>query len=81
MTKIEEYVSNNLQLKNHSFTFILKIESHLVATFVLSRKLRFVARNKAVSLELEELADTNYVGLGKGEDSFGQTLWSSSDSN
>ena len=71
------YISNEMQLENHSLTFIHKNKSLLSATGILSRSPR--AYNTTASLD--KLTCTDYVDFGKCQDRFGQFSWSKNDSN
>ena len=68
MAKKDAYMSKNLQLQNHSSTFILKSKSLLSATSILSRSP--MAYNTVASLD--KLPCTDYVDFGKLQDKFGQ---------
>ena len=77
MAKKHAYISNQMQLQNHSLTFIHKNKSLLSGTGILSRS--SVAHNTTASLE--KLTCTKYVDFGKCQDRFGQFFWSKSNSN
>ena len=77
MTKRDSYISNEMQLQNHSLTFFHKNKSFLSATSVLSRSR--IAHNTIASLD--KLTCTDYVDFGKRQDRFGQFCWSKIDSN
>ena len=72
----DAYISNDLQLQNHSSTFIHKNKSLLSATSVLSCSP--LAYN--TTAYLEKLTCTDCVDFGKCQDKFGQFSWSKSDS-
>ena len=61
------YISNGMQLQNHSSTFIHKNKPLLLATSFLSRSPR--AYNTTASLD--KLTFTDYVDFGKLQDRFG----------
>ena len=71
------YISNEMQLQNHSLTFIHKKKSLPPATSILSRSP--MAYNTTASLD--KLTCTDYVDFGKGQDRFGRFSWSKNDSN
>ena len=71
------YVSNEMQLQNHSLNFFHKNKSLLSATSILSRSP--IAYNTTASLD--KLTCTDNVDFGKGQDSFGRFSWSKNDSN
>ena len=71
------YISNEMQLQNHSLTFFHKNKSLLSATSILSRSP--MAYNTTASLE--KLTCTDYVDFGKCRDRFGRCSWSKNDSN
>ena len=77
MTKSDTYISNEMQLKNHSLTFFHTSKSLLLATSILSRSP--MAYNTTASLD--KLTCTDYVDFGKGQDRFGRFSWSKNDSN
>ena len=76
MTKKVAYISNELQLQNHSF-FLSKNTSLASATDFLSRLP--MAHNTTASLV--KVTSTDYVDFGKSQDRFGQFSWSKYDSN
>ena len=71
------YISNEMQLQNHSLTFIHKNKSFPSATSILSCSP--MADNTTVSSD--KLICTNYVEFGKCQDRFGQFPWSKNDSS
>ena len=71
------YISNEMQLQNHSSTFIQKNKSLLSATSILSCSP--MAYNTTASLD--KLTCTDYVDFGKCQDRFGRFFWSKNDSN
>ena len=77
MTKKDAYISNDMELQNHSLSFILKNKSILSATSILSRSP--IAYNTTASLD--KLTCTDYVDFGKCQDRFGRFSWSKNDSN
>ena len=77
MTKRNAYISNEMQLQNHSQTFIHKNKSLLSATSILSRSP--MACNTTASLD--KLTCTDYVEFGKCQDRFGRFSGSKNDSN
>ena len=76
-TKIDEYISNEMQLQNHSLTFIHKNKSLVSATSILSRS--SMAYNTTASLD--KLTCTDYVNFGTCQERFGRFSWSKNDSN
>ena len=70
------YINNEMQLQNHSLTFIHKNKSLLSATTILTRSPK--AYNTTASLD--KLTCTEYVKFGKRQDSFGRFSWSKNDS-
>ena len=76
MTKKNAYKSNEMQLQNHSSTFINKNKSLASATSILSCS--HMAYNTTASLH--KLTCTNYVDFGKCQDRFGRFSWSKNDS-
>ena len=76
-TKRDAYISNEMQLQNHSLTFIHKNKSVLSTTSILSRSP--MAYNTTASLD--KLTCTDYVDFGKFQVRFGQFSWSENDSN
>ena len=73
-TKKAAYISNKMQLQNHSLTFIHKNKSLLPATSIISRSP--MAYNTTTSLD--KLTCTDYVDFGKRQDSqdrFGRFFW------
>ena len=77
MTKKEAYKCNSFQLQNHSFTFIVKLSSLILATKVLSHW--SMAINTTVSLD--ELIFAEFVDFGKCQDRCGQFSGCKKDSN
>ena len=77
MTKKDAYMSNGMQLQNHSSTSIHKNKSLLPATSILSRSP--MAYNTTASLD--KLTCTDYMDFGKCQDRFGQFSWSKNDFN
>ena len=77
MTKTHAYISNEMQLPNHSLTFFPKNKSLLSATSIPSRSP--MAYNTTASLD--KLTCTDYVDFGKCQDRFGHFSWSKNDSN
>ena len=77
MTEKDEYISNEMQLQNHSLTFFHKNKPLLSATSILSRS--HMAYNTTASLD--KLTCTDYVDFGTGQDRFGRFSWSKNDSN
>ena len=71
------YISNEMQLQNHSLTFFHKNKPLLSATSFLSRPP--MAYNTTASLG--KLTCTDYVDFGKCQDKFGRFFWSKNDSN
>ena len=71
------YISNEIQLQNHSVTFIHKNESLLSATSVLCRSP--MAYNFTATVD--NLTCTDYVDFGKCQDRIGQFSWSKNDFN
>ena len=71
------YISNDMQLQNHSLIFILKNKSLLSTTSILSRSP--IAYNTTASLD--KLTRTDSVDFGKCQDRFGRFSWSKNDSN
>ena len=76
MTKKDAYISIEMQLQNHSLTFIHKNKSLLSATSILSRSP--MAYNTTASLD--KLTCTDYVDFGRCQDRFGQFPRSKDDS-
>ena len=76
MTKKHAYRSNELQLRNHSVTFIHLNKSLPSVISILSRSP--VAYNTTVSLE--KLTCTDYLDFGNYQDRFRQFSWSKKDS-
>ena len=68
MTKKDVYISNELQLQNHSVTFIHKNIRLLSATSILFRSP--ITHNTTASLD--KLTCTDYVDFVKCQDRFGQ---------
>ena len=79
MTKKEAYISNKLQHQSRSLTILLKNESLLSATSVLSQRPNLLTCNTTASLDI--ITCTDCVNCGKFRDRFGQSSWSKSDSN
>ena len=77
MAKKDAYISNDLQLRNHSLTFIHENASLLSATIVLSRSP--MVYNTTASLN--KLICANYVDFGKCQERFKQLSLSKNDSN
>ena len=77
MTKKDAYLSNEMQLRSHFWTFIHELKSLLSATSILSRSPR--AYNTTVFLD--KLTCIDYVEFGKCQDRFGQFSWSKNDFN
>ena len=77
MTKKNAYISNEMQLQNHSLTFIDKNKSLLSATSILPRSP--MAYNTTASLD--KLTGTDYVDFGKCQDRFVQFSWFKNDCN
>ena len=77
MTKKHAYISNKMQLQNHSLTSIHKYKSLPSATSFLSRSP--MAHNTTASLD--KLNCTDYVDFRKCQDRFGQIPWSKNDFN
>ena len=71
------YISNEMQLQNHSLFFIHENKSLLSATSILFRSP--MAHNTTASLD--KLTCTDYVDFGKCQDRHGQFVWSKNDSN
>ena len=76
MTKRNAYISNEMQLQNHSLTFFHKNKSLPSATSILSRSPK--ACNTTASLD--KLTCTDYVDFGKCQDRYGQLSRSKNDS-
>ena len=77
MAKKVAYISNKMQLQNHSLTFSHKNRSLLLATSILSRS--SMAYNTTASLD--KLTCTDYLDFGKCQEGFGRLPWSKNDSN
>ena len=77
MTKKDAYISNDVQLQNHSLTLVLKNKSLLSATGILSCSP--MAYDTTTSLD--KVTCTDYVDFGNCQDKFGRFFWSKSDSN
>ena len=71
------YVSNELQLLNHSLSFVVRNYSLLSATNILYRSP--MAYNTTVSLD--KLAFTDNMDFGKCQNRIGRFCWSRNDSN
>ena len=77
MTKKDGYTSNEVQLQNHSSTFIHKKKSILSTTSILSRS---PMAYKTIA-SLDNLTCTDYVAYGNCQDRFGQLSCAKNDSN
>ena len=77
MTESDAYISNKMQLQNHSLTFIHKNESLPSATSIPSRSP--MVYNTIASLE--KLTRTDSMDFGNGQDGLEQFSWLKSDSN
>ena len=77
MTKKHAYISNEIELQNHSSTSVHKNKSLLSAIIILSSSPR--AQNTTASLD--KLTCTDYLDFGKCQDRFGRFSWSKNDSN
>ena len=77
MTKKDAYISNEMQLQNHSLISTRNNKSLHSATSILSRSP--MAYNTTVSLD--EVTCTDYVDFGKCQGRFGRFSWSKNDSN
>ena len=75
--QINAYISNEMQLQNHSLTFFHTNKSFPSATSILFCSP--VASNTTASLD--KLTCTDYVDFGKCQDRFGRFSWSNNDSN
>ena len=75
--KEDAYISKEMELQNHSLTFVGKSKSFLSATSILSRS--FMAYYTTASLD--KLTCTDYVDFGNCQDRFGQFSWYKNDSN
>ena len=71
------YISNKMQLQNHSLTFFHKNKSLLSATSVLSCS----PMTYNTTASLDKLTCADHVDFGKCQDRFGQFSWSKNDSN
>ena len=76
MTRKNAFISNKMQLQNHSSTFIYKNKSLLSATSIPSCS--HMAYNTTNSLD--QLTCIDYVDFGESSDRFGQLSWSKNDS-
>ena len=76
-TKEDAYISIELQVQNHSLTFIHKYKSLLSATSILSSSP--MAYNTTASSD--KLTCTDYVDFGKCQNKLGQFSWSKNDSD
>ena len=76
LTRKDAYISNKMQLRNHSLTSIHKSKSLLSATSILSRSTMVYS----TTASLDKLTCTDYVDFGKCQDRFGQFSWSKNDS-
>ena len=77
MTKKDAYISNEMQVPNHTLTFIHKKKSLLSTSGILSRPP--MAYNSTASLD--KLTCTDYVDFRKNQDKFGRFSFSKIDSN
>ena len=77
MTKKDAYISNELQLQNHSLLSFHKNKSLPSATSIISRSP--VAYHTTASFD--KLTCTDYVDFGNCQDRFGRLFWSKNDSN
>ena len=77
MTRKDAYISNEMQLQNHSLSFIVRNFSLPSATSILSRSP--MAYNTTASLD--KLTCTGYVDFGKSQDRFGRFSLTKNDSN
>ena len=77
MTKKDAYISNEMQIQNHSSTSFHKNKTLLSSTSIVSRSP--MAYNTTASLD--KLTCTNYVDFGKCQDGFGHFSWSKNVSN
>ena len=76
MTSKNAYISNELQLQNHSSTFFLKNNSFPLTTSIQSPSL--MAHNTTVSLD--KMTCTDFVDFAKIQNRFGQFSMSKTDS-
>ena len=67
-TKKDAYINNEMQLQNHSLTFIHKNKSLLSATSILSRS----PMAYSTTASLDKLTCTNYMEFAKCQDRFGR---------
>ena len=70
-------MGNEMQIQNHSLTFLHKNKTLLSATSILSRSP--IAYNTTAALD--KLTCTEYVDFGKCQDRFERFLWYKIDSN
>ena len=77
MTKRDAYINNEMQLQNHSLTFIHKNKSLPPATSILSCSPMVYT----TTASLDKLTCTDFVDFGKCQDIFGHFSWSKKDSN
>ena len=75
--KKDAFISKEMQLQNHSLTFVGKNKSFLSETSILSCS--FMADYTTASLD--KLTCTDYVDFGKCQDRFGQFSWYKNDFN
>ena len=71
------YISNEMQLQNHSLTSFHKNKSLLSATRILSCS----PMDYNTTASLDKLTCTDYVNFGKCQDRFGRFSWSKNDFN
>ena len=71
------YISNEMQLQNHSLTFFHKNKSLLSSTSILSRS----PMAYKTTASLDKLPFTNYVDSGKNQNRFGRYSCAKIDSN
>ncbi len=76
MTKEDAFISNDMQLQNHSLTFIHKNKSLLSGTSILSRS----AMDHNSTASLGKLTCTDRVDFGNCQDRFGRFCRSKNDS-
>ena len=77
MSKTHAYISNEMQLQNHSLTFFHRNKSLLSVSSILSGSPK--AYN--INASLDKLTCTDYVNFGKCQDRFGRFSWSKKHSN
>ena len=75
--KRDAYIINELQLQNHSLTFIHRNKSLPLATSILSRS----PMGYNTTASLDKLSCTNYVDFDKCQDRFGLFFSSKNDAN